>query len=73
MCLAYNEYHTIKNCRAFNVTGHIASRKLNQYATRYTFEDDSFLTIHGPNRYATVIDSSGRIILIGEIFKGSLQ
>jgi hypothetical protein len=73
MCLARAEYQTIRNCAAFNVTGYTAARKLNQYATRYSFNDDSLLTIHGPNRYATVTNSSGLVILIGEIFMGKIQ
>lgn len=43
--LALRQAYAVKDCAAFNVTGHCGKRRLNQFATRYDFPDGTRLTI----------------------------
>lgn len=46
MLKATKELNRIAELDAFNVLGYINKRKLNQFATRYTFDDGSKLLIN---------------------------
>ena len=55
---AYLELQRVRKASAFNITGAMSARKLNQYAKRYSFDDGSSLTFYA-NAFAISRDALG--------------
>ena len=47
--MAYQTYHEIKNLSAFNIS-YAKRKKINQFLTRYTFEDKSILELYSSGK-----------------------
>lgn len=60
---AYEQYTATKGKAAFNIVGATA-RKLNGFATRYSFPDGTALMVSSKSESMTCYDAEGRAVAI---------
>ncbi len=61
--MAYAELERIQDLSAFNMRYNPVRRRLNQHATRYTFSDDSVLTLFLSSGFGTAKNKGEEVYL----------